>query len=1283
MSFNEILTLYQKNFSEIENTFPIDSQRLYLIHKSALNTIYEKFNIKNLSLEAEKQIELEFNKISNKNNEIYKSKLLNYLSDKFKDIDGSVHSGYYKSIDEYERDINKFKDNIINDAPEGPNKEALIFKFILDQIMIDTEIIINSNISNYEDELNNKENILKTININIKDSKDEADKIIKEISIKEEIIKKFENDKTDMIKLSSNNADKLSKILKEKGNEIQRLNDKIEEGEKNNLTIINELKEKIKKAELNQNDKEKIVNSSKNEFEKKKIELENKIEVLEKQIKNANEAKVLALKNLTKDLLLNTQNSEIEKFQNQIIYLNKKIEKLNEKNIELSSQLLDKEKSLEFEKKKSQKLIFDYEEKIKEATNEHDNIEEQIKKIQDEENENLQNLKSNYETKIGEMKGNYSKSELLYEANLNNLNQLIENSNEELNNLKEENEKNLNKLEELKSQSLKDKVDYDKYIKILEENYKRILSQYEDCVKENNNLKAQQESDIIRINGETENKIVKISKENEKLTNDINSKNIEFEKNEKELNEKIIESEKKIPILKERINELNIILDELKLNKKNKDIEFEEQCEKLKEENEKELEILKEQYEEDIINNNQILEKNIEFAKNDCEQQKKELLEKMKENEELNIKNQEELIKLYEEKIIILEQVKNEKIEDLKNEITEIEQLHKDYIEKTEEELIETEEQINKSNNELKETSLNLSTIHSTFNTVLKSNYEKFKNEKDNLKDILNDLKDKYNETCIQISIYKTQNDNLNSKIQFLNEQINKANKSLEEIKEKNETKISSLNNDIIQNEKELVNIKTNFDQQIALKNQEIDYINSQIQEKKEEFEEFQKSFDEKIKQCRTELIEEYSLKLDEIKKEKNELENNLNQKKKEFKEIEFNYQNKIALLTKEKEVLIEKLNNIFNQRKELELNLEREKEENLKKINSYKKEYKDRNDQLIKENEVINGKLSKILSEYNEMNEIYDKDKILWENKYKKLLEEKKNGENELNALKEKYNSNIEDLQMKFQNEIIDLQQIYNDAITKRDDKFNTQITNANKAFAQKMEYIINLNHELTLKNRELLDTLNKYENKGNLKDKENKLFLSLESAQKYKENINNISNLKDKQIEDLQTQILSERREFTNKIIELEKKIKEYEMKRSSFAADSLKQKSNSEKDSNEQNLQIERLKNRISSLEKANFRLQIDNRDVVKDNKNLRRKSINHSNSNSLSFIPKYKITYSGKENVRTQSNIPIETLNTGKKNLLNKFNQKDDDNDSEYNFNSKEGSIIINSSDIEDK
>ncbi len=321
-------------------------------------------------------------------------------------------------------------------------------------------------------------------------------------------------------------------------------------------------------------------------------------------------------------------------------------------------------------------------------------------------------------------------------------------------------------------------------------------------------------------------------------------------------------------------------------------------------------------------------------------------------------------------------------------------------------------------------------------------------------------------------------------------------------------------------------------------------------------------------------------------------------------------------------------------------------------------------------------------------MNDIYEKDKILWESKYKKLLEEKKNEEKELNELKEKYNSNVDDLQMKVQNDLINLQQIYNDAITKRDDKFNTQITNANKAFAQKMEYIINLNHELTVKNRELIDTLNKYENQGDLKDKESKLALSIKSSESYKKDLNDLSKLKDKQIEDLQAQILSERREFTNKIIELEKKIKEFEMKRSSFTADSLKQKSTSEKDSDGQNLQIERLKNRIASLEKANFRLQIDNRDAAKDNKNLKRKSINHTNSNSLNFVPKYKITYSGKENIRTQSNInnnnPNARFSYNKKNIITKFNQKtENDFDNDFNNNSKEGSFIINQIDFDDK
>jgi hypothetical protein len=193
---------------------------------------------------------------------------------------------------------------------------------------------------------------------------------------------------------------------------------------------------------------------------------------------------------------------------------------------------------------------------------------------------------------------------------------------------------------------------------------------------------------------------------------------------------------------------------------------------------------------------------------------------------------------------------------------------------------------------------------------------------------------------------------------------------------------------------------------------------------------------------------------------------------------------------------------------------------------------------------------------------------------------------------------------------------------------------------FAQKFEYINNLNQSLTLKNNELINTLNDYEAQLNTKDKEAKSAVALQSIQRYKKDINELNDKKDKNIEELESKIIAERKEFTTKIIQLQKKLRDYEIKRSTFSANVLKQNVNSEKDSDEQSLLITRLKNQISALEKANFRLQIDNRDTAKDNKNLRRRS--RESSNQQTFIPKSRITTSGKENIRISNNLQRDTL-----------------------------------------
>ena len=139
----------------------------------------------------------------------------------------------------------------------------------------------------------------------------------------------------------------------------------------------------------------------------------------------------------------------------------------------------------------------------------------------------------------------------------------------------------------------------------------------------------------------------------------------------------------------------------------------------------------------------------------------------------------------------------------------------------------------------------------------------------------------------------------------------------------------------------------------------------------------------------------------------------------------------------------------------------------------------------------------------------------------------------------------------------------------------------------------------------------------------------------------------------------ILTERRQFTSKVIELENKLREYESKRKSLAVDKVRQKAFGDKDKDEHVLLIDRLRTKIAELERANIRLSTENRDSLKENESLKKRNTSNGHSSSSSYIPRNRMNSGNKENLRTQSNIPVDILNMNKKNLLLKFNQKEDD------------------------
>lgn len=162
---------------------------------------------------------------------------------------------------------------------------------------------------------------------------------------------------------------------------------------------------------------------------------------------------------------------------------------------------------------------------------------------------------------------------------------------------------------------------------------------------------------------------------------------------------------------------------------------------------------------------------------------KEELLQKMKENEEINNKNQEELLNMYSEKIKILEQVKNEKIEDLNNEIEDINNVHQDYVEQTDEEMNETENEINGLNSEIEKATEILNRIQSDHDIIVKQNNENFKKERNELERILEELLKRYNKTFVTLSLSQKENDNLNDNINRENDSIEKLKNNLNDLK--------------------------------------------------------------------------------------------------------------------------------------------------------------------------------------------------------------------------------------------------------------------------------------------------------------------------------------------------------------------------------------------------------------------------------------------------------------------------------------------------------------------
>ena len=84
----DIIKLYQEGFSKYIQDFPIEEDQLYSNHKSIISQIKSELDINTFPSSVQKNIETEYSKISEQNEQMYLALLTTHLDDEFDFING-------------------------------------------------------------------------------------------------------------------------------------------------------------------------------------------------------------------------------------------------------------------------------------------------------------------------------------------------------------------------------------------------------------------------------------------------------------------------------------------------------------------------------------------------------------------------------------------------------------------------------------------------------------------------------------------------------------------------------------------------------------------------------------------------------------------------------------------------------------------------------------------------------------------------------------------------------------------------------------------------------------------------------------------------------------------------------------------------------------------------------------------------------------------------------------------------------------------------------------------
>ena len=1249
------LEKYKKKTEELNNKFPMKEEFLRNNLKKIKKEVLLNFNEEIIGEPEEKdlkELKTEIKKIKseiiNKNINITKTQTNRFLSENYKNIEEKINSNEYLNTAEFKEDIEQFVQFCLNKCPYGPNRDIIIYEFVINNIINSSSLLAKSNMDEMEriicDNSNNIDELIKEL----KEEKDKEKKLNNELKEINDKLNKLNQEKEKISSQNSNESNNLNKLMEEKNAEIIKLKNKLNQTEKICEEKIKEMKLQYEQAEQISHQKELESTQISSDFQREKVLMEQKIIFLEKTLKELEENKLRSNPyNTTSKKNRNEENNvkqKKEKLEEEIKRLNKTIKELQEKNIELDSQLLTKGKRIENEKNNISELIETYQKKLEDLQDSNSELAKNINKFKEDSAKQMEILSLEYEKQIEEILNQQKNLDEEFKTKEEDLRKNLAKVQAELSVLTQDKDLVDKKIEQVKDKTQNEKLEHDKYIKILEENNKELMDKYETTSKENADLKNAYTTEINNLSKENNTKEENIRKKNTQLKEELNQIISEYDNQIKVLKNKVNENENNIiPKMKQRILDLQNEKENL-----SQDIEL---CGKSQKHKLAEIALQYEDQKEQIINNNR---QQLEDNNNENDQQIQEIrkiyqIEKDKISEQMRNENdiaQEKINQIEKEQNDILndlEKEKDDKIAEMQDALDEINLNHDEYVKKVEKEIFLRNQKIENLQKFINDTKNSIDVIKMQQEQYLKEQNEEFENEKNILNNKIKNAEKDCENTEIEIKKLQEQNSSMEQNLNELKEKNKEFEQELNKVQEDLNAEINTLKNKLNEINNTININNANYEKELSLKEQKSEFLNKKLDEIKQELNEMKENFEEKLTQTKDEVTSEYTEKIENMKKEKENLENIINTLEKDYSTLQQKYDSETESLTKEKESVTEKLNDLTIKKKQLGDQLDGQHCTDQTIILKLRNEFKLKNDGLVKDNLSLQEKLQKLEQSYNKLTNNYDTEKANWENKFSFIAEQKESLSKELTELKDKYNSNMDELQKKILQERERLESIYKQSLIDGENIHNQQLQQAQETFNKKYEEVNIQNNNLIQENATLTKKINNYENNNTSLDIDKKLQDALDKEKKYKEQYEQLKQEKEDVINNLKQKLNNESEIHKKKIEELENKLQEYEGKRNNKNADLVKLKAVSDKDNENKIILIQQLNETLEKLKKENEKLTSENKEAQRENENYRKSSRGSSRNSSnigVNYIPNRRRNgnsyYFNKENVNGNFN-----------------------------------------------